>query len=151
MADRDTVHILLVEDDEIDAEAVERSLRRCKVANPLHRVTNGLEALARLRGIDGVERLPRPFVVLLDLNMPKMSGIEFLEEIRNDEALRNSIVFVLTTSDADRDRVAAHERSIAGYVVKSEVGEAFVELVTMLDHHWRVVESPPERDDPEQF
>lgn len=142
----DTVQVLLVEDDDIDAEAVERAFTKQRIANPIHRVVNGAEALARLRGEDGGPAIERPFLVLLDLNMPKMNGIEFLQEIRADENLRNSIVFVLTTSDADTDKLMAYDLNIAGYIVKSRVGEDFVNLVSVIDHYWRYVEFPPDPD-----
>ena len=141
-----TVKILLVEDDEIDAEAVVRAFRQQRIANPIERAKNGLEALARLRGDNGSEPLVQPYLILLDLNMPKMGGLEFLEDLRDDPSLRDSIVFVLTTSDEDRDKVAAYEKNVAGYLVKSRVGEDFVALVTMMEQYWRYVEFPPARD-----
>lgn len=143
MGDPKTVQILLVEDDEIDAEAVQRAFRKQRIANPIRVVHNGREALDRLRGIDGSEPFARPYLIILDLNMPQMNGIEFLHELREDRQLHDSIVFVLTTSDADRDKVQAYEKHIAGYLVKSKVGEDFVNLVNMIDHFWRYVEFPP--------
>lgn len=140
----DTVQILLVEDDDIDAEAVERAFRKQRIANPIRRVVNGAEALACLRGETAESKIEWPFLILLDLNMPKMNGIEFLQEMRADEKLRTSIVFVLTTSDADADKIKAYDLNIAGYIVKSRVGEDFVNLVSMIDHYWRYVEFPPD-------
>lgn len=139
-----TVQLLLVEDDEVDAEAVRRALRKRRIANPVHTVSDGIEALEVLRGNNGTPPLERPYLVLLDLNMPRMDGIEFLGEVRRDPALRDSIIFVLTTSDADRDKVAAYAKNVAGYLVKSRVGEDFVNLVDMLDMYWRYVEFPPQ-------
>ena len=140
-----TLTILLVEDDDLDAEAVRRAFKRQRIANPIVVVQDGIAALNKLRGTDGVEPISRPFLILLDLNMPRMNGIEFLQQLRQDENLHDSVVFVLTTSDADRDKVAAYEQHIAGYMVKSHVGEQFVSLVNMVDHYWRYVEFPPER------
>ncbi|MEM8865338.1 MAG: response regulator [Planctomycetota bacterium] len=140
-----TVTILLVEDDKIDAEAIRRAFIKARIANPLEVVFDGVEALKRLRGTDGVEKMQQPYLILLDLNMPRMNGIEFLEEIREDDDLRSSIVFVLTTSDDDRDKLAAYDKQVAGYMVKSKAGEDFVKLISMLDHYWRVVEMPPEK------
>ncbi|QDU93432.1 response regulator [Lignipirellula cremea] len=137
-----TVHILLVEDDEVSAEAVERAFRKARIANPIHLTRDGIEALDKLRG-NGVEPIPRPYIILLDLNMPRMNGLEFLEELRSDPELKRSIVFVLTTSSADRDRLAAYDQFVAGYVVKSKVGDDFMNFISMLDHYWRVVEFPP--------
>lgn len=141
-----TVTVLLIEDDEIDAEAIQRAFQRARIANPIVNVTDGIDALDKLRGTNGVEPLARPFIILLDLNMPRMNGIEFLEEIRSDELLRHSIVFVLTTSDDDRDKVAAYDKHVAGYMVKSKAGEDFMQLIGLLDHYWRVVEMPPYKE-----
>lgn len=140
-----TVVVLLVEDDDIDAEGVSRAFKKERIANPITRARNGLEALEILRGSDAHPQLSRPYLILLDLNMPKMSGLEFLEEVRNDPDLRDSIVFVLTTSDADRDKLMAYEKNVAGYIVKSRVGEDFLNLVSVIDHYWRYVEFPPEK------
>lgn len=139
------VTILLVEDDSIDAEAIKRALKRARIVNPLVVVSDGLEALNILRGSAADPPLERPFLVLLDLNMPRMNGIEFLEEIRNDEDLHDSVVFVLTTSEDDRDKLAAYGQHAAGYMVKSNAGEDFMKLVGMLDSYWKIVELPPDR------
>jgi CheY-like chemotaxis protein len=144
MTQGETVHVLLVEDDDIDAQALTRSFRKQRIANPIHVAVDGLEALSMLRG-DGRERIPRPYVILLDLNMPRMDGIEFLEELRSDPELKASVVFVLTTSDSDRDIVSAYENQVAGYMVKGRVGDDFMQVIGMLDHYWRVIELPRER------
>ena len=103
---------------------------------------NGIEGLAALRGEDGFEKVEKPYIILLDLNMPKMNGIEFLDEIRKDPVLGTSVVFVMTTSSHDQDRVSAYERHVAGYVVKSQPLESFTDAMNMIDHYWRVVELP---------
>lgn len=140
-----TVTVLLIEDDAIDAEAVERAFRRARIANPIVHVTDGLEGLRVLRGEEGAATLNRPYVILLDLNMPRMNGIEFLDVLRADESLNDSVVFVLTTSDDDRDKVAAYEKQVAGYMLKSNAGHDFMQLTGMLDSYWRIVELPPPR------
>jgi CheY-like chemotaxis protein len=137
-----TVHVLLVEDDDVDVMAVERAFRDLKLANPLYRARDGLEALAMLRGDDGHTAVPRPFIVLLDLNMPRMNGIEFLQAVRKDPDHAGSVVFVLTTSKQDEDRLRAYGLGAAGYILKDNVGDDFINLVTMLEHYWRVVELP---------
>ena len=137
-----TVNILLVEDDDVDVEAVRRGLKRQKIANPLTVAADGIEALAILRGEGDRTPLAKPFIILLDLNMPRMSGLEFLEALRADPVLSNSVVFVLTTSKDDEDKTQAYKQHVAGYIVKENVGTAFVDLVTMLDCYWRVVELP---------
>ena len=137
---KNTVTILLVEDDEIDYEAIKRGFRKSKIANPFIHAKDGVEALERLR--DGMQK---PFLILLDLNMPRMNGIEFLTALRQDPELKNSIVFVLTTSDDERDRWAAYEKNIAGYLLKSQAGRDFSNVIDMLDLYWRYVEFPPEK------
>lgn len=137
------VQLLLVEDDDVDAEGVERALRKRRIANRIIRAVGGMEALEILRGGEGIPPLRRPFMVLLDLNMPRMDGLTFLKELRADPDLRDSIVFVLTTSDADRDKVAAYDANVAGYMLKSRVGEMFVNLIELLEPYWRYIEFPP--------
>lgn len=136
------VHILLVEDNPIDAEAIQRGFRKARVANPFTVAHDGSEALNLLRG-SGVDPIPRPYLILLDLNMPGMNGLEFLEKIRHDDDLKSSVIFVLTSSDDDRDMAAAYDHQVAGYMLKSKAGEEFVQLVAMLSHYWRIVEFPP--------
>jgi CheY-like chemotaxis protein len=136
-----TVQILLVEDDDVDVMAVRRAFREQKIANPVTVAQDGLEALDILRG-KGRPPLERPFIILLDLNMPRMNGIEFLDALRADPQLKNAIVFVLTTSKADEDKAAAYNKNIAGYIVKTDVGNGFIQVVNMLDRYWRVVELP---------
>jgi CheY-like chemotaxis protein len=136
------VNILLVEDDEVDVMAVKRALRELKIANPLFRAADGIDGLEMLRGVNGKTRMPRPYVILLDLNMPRMGGLEFLDELRQDPDLQSSIVFVMTTSMAEEDRFRAYDKNIAGYVLKSTPAHSFIEAVIMLDHYWRVVEFP---------
>src|SRR3954465_13005495 len=132
------IHILLVEDDEIDAEAIMRGFYAQKIANPFTLVSDGIEALDVLRGANGVPRLPRPYMILLDINMPRMNGLEFLEAVRADAELAQSVVFILTTSNRDEDMMAAYNRQIAGYLLKSRAGKDFVDLITLLDSYWRI-------------
>ena len=136
------VTFLLVEDDDVDVMCMKRAFKELKIANPMVVTRNGLEGLAALRGEDGFEKIQKPFIILLDLNMPKMNGIEFLDAIREDPEFTTAVVFVLTTSKHDRDRVSAYERHVAGYVVKANAMQTFVEAMDMLDHYWRVVELP---------
>ena len=140
---RETVEVLVVDDDSVDVEAIQRAFRKAEFPNPLHVVSDGIAALARLRGEDGEPPIQRPYVILLDLNMPRMCGIEFLDEIRKDPELGDSVVFVVTTSDDARDKQAAYQRHVAGYVVKSKTGDDFARLIAMLDAYWRLVEMPP--------
>ncbi len=138
MEDR-RLNILLVEDDELDVMNVQRSFRKNNVVNPLHVAGNGLEALEMLRG----QTIPKDRrLILLDLNMPKMGGIEFLKELRADPDLRTATVVVLTTSDEERDKVKAYDLNVAGYILKPVTLAAFVEIMAALNKYWSVNELP---------
>jgi CheY-like chemotaxis protein len=137
------VNILLVEDDDVDQEAIQRAFRRQRIANPITVVSDGVHALSVLRGNDGYEPLPKPYIILLDINMPRMNGIEFLQQIRRDPRLESSIVFVLTTSDSDEDKLAAYDEQIAGYILKTRAGADFTHIISMLDSYWKIIEFPP--------
>ena len=136
--DEKLLHILLVDDDEVDVMNVQRAFKRNNISNPLYVANNGLEALEMLRGqaaIPGPRRL-----ILLDLNMPKMSGLEFLRAIREDPALRPLTVVVLTTSDDERDRIEAYNLNVAGYILKPVTFTAFVEAMATLNKYWTINE-----------
>ena len=137
-----TAQLLHVEDDDLCLMGLQRAFKVAKIANPIAFAHDGIDALDMLRGTNGRTRLPRPFIVLLDLNMPRMNGIEFLREVRKDEELKKSIVFVMTTSDADEDKVSAYNLGVAGYILKSNPANAFLEATALLDTYWRVVEFP---------
>ncbi|MBV8885656.1 MAG: response regulator [Chroococcidiopsidaceae cyanobacterium CP_BM_RX_35] len=137
-------NILLVEDDEVDVMNVQRALKENNIADPLHIASNGLEALEMLRGCNGshpsipLERR----LILLDLNMPKMNGIEFLRELRADLSLKAIPVIVLTTSNEDRDKVEAYNLNVAGYILKPVTFYRFVEAVKILGQYWTLSEIP---------
>lgn len=136
------LHILLVDADEIDAEYVIRSFRKHQIGNPITHVSDGLEALHVLRGAANYPHVPRPYLILLDINMPRMNGVEFLQAMRQDPALKRSIVFVLTTSNRAEDKRAVYEQMIAGYILKEKVGEDFLEVIRLLGYYQIVVEVP---------
>lgn len=136
------VTVLVVEDDDVDLMAIQRGFKQHKVANELVCAKDGVEALQILRGEEGRAALAAPYIILLDLNMPRMNGFEFLQTIRQDVALRSAIVFVLTTSKSDEDRAKAYLSNVAGFIVKADAGRGFLGAVEMLDHYWRVVELP---------
>lgn len=142
MANTREVRILLVEDDEVDVMRVERGFRQSRIANEIIRARDGIEALEILRGAGGQARLESPFLVLLDISLPRMTGLEFLTELRADEYLRTTVVFVLTTSKSDEDRLAAYRHNVAGFMFKGEAGKEFVKAMEMLECYWRVVELP---------
>lgn len=133
-----TVTILLIEDDDIDAMSVERSLKKMCLANPLIRAVDGVDALTLLRN----GTLAKPYIVLLDLNLPRMRGLEFLKEIRDDDTLCEAVVFVLTTSKNEDEIAEAYRKNVAGYIVKSNLNHDFSQVLTFLDHYWRIVEMP---------
>ena len=131
-------NLLLVEDDDIDAMGIERALKKMRLLNPLTRAKDGIEALELLRSGE----LPKPYIILLDLNMPRMGGLEMLKVLRQDDQLCDSVVFVLTTSSNDEEITSAYRKNIAGYIVKSTLDRDFNQLFKLLDNYWRLVELP---------
>jgi CheY-like chemotaxis protein len=136
-----TINILLVEDDEVDVMNVKRAFQKNNLTNPIYHAGNGIEALQFLRDEADV-KIPFPRIVLLDLNMPRMGGIEFLQEIRKDPRLRNLSVFVMTTSNEDKDKVDAYNLNVAGYILKPLSMESFVSAVAILKNYWTLCEYP---------
>ena len=135
---RSSKPILLVEDDSVDAMTVERSLNDLKVTNPLVRTNDGEEALVYLNDPANES----PCLILLDLNMPKMNGIEFLKTAKADEQLKQIPVVVLTTSDEQRDVVESFQLSVAGYMVKSVDYKKFVDTIRVIDLYWTLSRTP---------
>ncbi len=132
-----TTNVFLVDDDEIDVITVRRAFKKGNIQNPLFHAEDGLCALEMLRD----ETLPRERrLVLLDLNMPRMNGIEFLRELRKDPELYSTPVVVLTTSDEARDRAATYKLHVAGYLVMAVPFATFVELMTSLTRYWNSME-----------
>ena len=136
------VNILLVEDDQIDAKAFLRAIERERISNPVTQAKDGVEAWEILKGVNGHPALPSPYIVILDINTPRMSGIELLRKLREDEDLKDSIVFVLTTSNDDQDKIEAYNLNVAGYMLKSDMGNSFMRAVQLIEKYWRVVELP---------
>lgn len=137
------LNILLVDDDELDVMNVQRAFKKNNIANPLYVAGNGVEALAMLRGQADGSSLPKDRrIILLDLNMPRMNGIEFLRELRADPALRPIPVIVLTTSDEERDKVEAYNLNVAGYILKPVTLINFVETMATLNKYWMLSELP---------
>jgi len=139
---RPPLHILLVEDDEIDAENVTRAFQRHQLTNPVTHVIDGVDALKVLRGEGGYARLPRPYLILLDINMPRMNGLEFLQALRRDPTLKHSVVFILTTSMQDEDIMTAYAAQIAGYLLKSKVSQEFLGFIKLLNLYNIIIEMP---------
>ena len=132
-----TTNILLVDDDAINVMNVRRAFERGQIGNPIFHAEDGLIALEMLR--DGTIPAERR-LVLLDLHMPRMSGIEFLRELRGDSALHTTLVVVFTASDDERDRAEAYRFNVAGYLIKPVCLAACVELMTTLIRYWTLVE-----------
>ena len=133
------LNILLVEDDQVDVMNVSRAFERNRLANPLFVARDGLEAMEMLQRGD-VPRERR--LVLLDLNMPRMNGIEFLRALRADPELALTPVVVLTTSDDERDKIDAYNLNVAGYLLKPVTFVNFVEVMAALNKYWTLVELP---------
>ncbi|HEY89569.1 MAG TPA: response regulator [Thermoflexia bacterium] len=138
---RGTKPILLVEDDRVDAMTVRRALRELKVANRLDIARDGEKGLAFLRNPEN----ELPCVILLDLNMPCMNGLEFLNVVKQDGLLKRIPVVVLTTSREEQDKVASFNLGVAGYMIKPVDYRQFVEMVRVIDLYWTLSELPPER------
>lgn len=135
------VTLFVVDDDEIDRETILRSVEERGLKNPVRMARDGEEALEILKRHDG-ELITSPYLILLDLNMPRMNGIELLQNIRQDPDLHRSVVFVLTTSNADTDRMAAYDLNIAGYILKAKAGLEFERVIELVDQFERNVEFP---------
>jgi CheY-like chemotaxis protein len=136
------LHILLVDDDDVDVMNVRRAFQKNHILNPLFVAQDGLEALEMLRAT-GEGAMPKERrLILLDLNMPRMSGLEFLREVREDPELRLLTVIVLTTSADERDKVEAFNLNVAGYIVKPVTFVSFVEAMAALNKYWSINELP---------
>jgi CheY-like chemotaxis protein len=133
------LNILLVEDDQVDVMNVRRAFEKNRITNPLFVAGDGVEALEMLRAgkVPSTRRL-----ILLDLNMPRMNGIEFLRALRQDPALQHTPVVILTTSNAERDKIEAYNLNVAGYLLKPVTFLNFVELTAALNKYWTLVELP---------
>jgi len=135
MSSKDAV-ILLVEDDRVDIMTVQRALKKTAISNPLYVARTGVEALGMLRG-EGFSRIePTPSLILLDLNLPKMGGIEFLKELRADPVLKNLQVKVLTSSNEPGDRAAAFEYEVDDYIVKPHSFDEFSNAMSIILADW---------------
>ncbi len=132
--------ILLIEDDQVDAMTVKRSLREINVVNQLLVAGNGEEGLQFLGNPDQ----EKPCIILLDLNMPKMNGIEFLQIVKNDARFKRIPVVVLTTSRNEQDRVESFNLGVAGYMVKPVDYQQFVDVVKTINLYWTLSEFPDE-------
>lgn len=139
MLEQKILNILLVEDDEVDVLNVKRAFEKNRIMNPLFVASNGIEALEMLR----TAKVPQSKrLVLLDLNLPRMNGIEFLREMRGDPELGAIPVVVLTTSDAEKDKIEAFKLNVGGYLVKPVTFPGFADLMVTLNKYWTLVDMP---------
>lgn len=136
MLNEKLVNILLVEDDEVDVMNVKRAFSKNNIKNPLFVAGNGVEALDMLDN----DIVPLPKIIILDINMPKMNGIEFLREIRGNDRFKNITVFVMTTSNEDSDKIKAYDLNVAGYILKPLSFEKFLSSVATLKNFWQLCE-----------
>lgn len=132
-ADNPTSSILLVEDDQMDVMNVQRELRRQNINVPLIHARNGRDAMKMLRGEGGETKIDKPSVVMLDINMPRMNGLELLEALRSDPEFVELNVFIMTTSDLDTDRLKAQQLAVSGYIIKPLSFDKFGEGGTSVD------------------
>lgn len=130
------VKILLVEDDDIDVKALLKAFEKLKIANPVTVARDGME------GWEALQTLPRPFLVIMDINMPRMSGLELLRKMRASKDFHDAIVFILTTSTDEQDKFEAYNLNVAGYMLKSDMGTSFILAIEMVERYWRVIEFP---------
>lgn len=143
MSAKSQIRLLLVEDDEVDVMNVKRALKKNNLTTPVHHVSDGYEALELLDYWQFSEftRL-KNLVILLDLNMPKMNGLEFLKQLRENRQFSKIPVIVLTTSNQQKDLVAAYDLNVAGYIVKPMDFQEFVETINTLSRYWSICEMP---------
>ena len=135
--------VLIAEDD---PAALHLTLKALSIVNSRirpHIARNGAEALAFLRRETGTP--PGQYIMLVDINMPRMSGLEMLGALRSDQRLHKAVVFMLTTSRDERDLMVAHHHNVAGYIARQNAGADFLALLDTLDHYWRIVELPDMR------
>ncbi|WP_029009424.1 response regulator [Azospirillum halopraeferens] len=133
--------ILLVEDEPADAELVRIAFREARLLVDLHHVADGVEALEFLRRAGA----PRPDLILLDLNMPRMSGLEFLDAIKGDPMTAGIPVVVLTTSDFDQDVHRAYAKGASSYIVKPVDVEQFIAAMKMIEQYWVTIVTLPRK------
>ena len=133
-----TVRLIVIDDDDVDVESVVRSLNRNGIFGEITVFRDGLEALRALQS-EPTSLPARPLLILLDLDLPRLNGIEFLDALRSDPRLSGTVVFVLTLSDRTEDKMAAYDRQVAGYLLKSKLGENFALLPKLLRSYCRLV------------
>jgi CheY-like chemotaxis protein len=134
------IEILLVEDDEVDVMNVRRAFRKANIDYTLHLAPDGIAALELLRRSMSSVHQNLPRIILLDINMPRMNGLEFLKELRADPNLKSLTVVILTTSAQDSDLRTAYQYNVSGYIIKPLASSEFLEVVNTLKRYWEICE-----------
>jgi CheY-like chemotaxis protein len=147
----DAMNILLVEDDDVDAQILKRGLKKIGHVGSFVRATDGAEALELLDKDTRDPCLPKPHVVLLDINMPRMNGHEFLEKIRTTPQLKQTCVFVFSTSNNRTDVERAYENNANGFIVKPQSAADMQAILTMIRNFWEICSLPIGNTMPKQL
>lgn len=142
MKNSEAVRFMIVDDDEISVRAIQRSIKKQNISNSVMVATDGVDALQQLDSFKSSNKPLPPFIITLDLKMPRMGGLEFLEHIRNDEAYKRLVVFVLTTSNAPSDINTAYGKNVAGYIVKENPTETLKNTMALLKDYANLVVLP---------
>ncbi|MGX5202479.1 response regulator [Aliikangiella sp. IMCC44632] len=129
------ITLFIVDDDDVDALLLEREFKKNKISNSIVRARDGEQAMAMLKN----GQIKEPFVILLDLKMPRMDGHEFLNDLREIEKHKDTVVFVLTTSQDHKDIALSYSKNIAGYFIKDQVGKEFKDIIELLGGYWKIV------------
>ncbi|WP_199610124.1 response regulator [Flocculibacter collagenilyticus] len=130
--------LFVVEDDDVDFKTLMRAMKKRKITNPVIRAYDGLEALEMLKK----NEIPKPFIMLVDLQMPRMSGSELLQKIRQEDELKTNVVFILTTSQDVNDIRQSYENQVAGYFLKDDAEQSIFRVVDAIDAYWNIVQLP---------
>ncbi len=140
MKNSNDVNFLLVDDDDVDIIGIKRAFKKRNINNTVFRAKDGIEALDILEGSS--TKIHKPYMIILDINMPRMNGIEFMKQLRNNPKHKDAIVFVLTTSQYDEDKVNAYSFNIAGYITKSSFGENTDKFLDIIESYLKIVDFP---------
>lgn len=141
MPNNQSPNLFFIDDDEIDILAIKRALKKKNIKNPIFDAKDGQEAWNKLNGIDATP-IPTPYIIFLDLNMPKMNGIELLKKIRNTDKFKKIIIFIMTTSDNQRDKDQVYNLNVAGYIIKNSHSGNFDKIAEMIRLYSEIVSMP---------
>lgn len=134
------IKIIVIDDDDVDAQSIERSLRSADVNNEIIRAYDGIDALDLLKGANGKEKLTKPYILLIDLMMPRMDGITFIKTLRFESDITPEMIFVLSGTDSDEQCTQAYDLNITGFIKKDRAGRDFLRLTKILEQYYEVIE-----------